>query len=153
MLDKRKYPEIVCANENDFRSGAAPYYTNSSHLPVNYSDDIFDTLRLQDNLQTKYTGGTVLHIFLGEQADDTEVIKHLVRKITANYKLPYFTLTPTFSICPSHGYINGEQETCTQCDQKTEVYSRVVGYLRPVKQWNDGKQAEYGDRKTFRAVI
>jgi ribonucleoside-triphosphate reductase len=153
MLDKRKYPEIVCANENDVHNGAAPYYTNSSHLPVNYSDDIFETLRLQDNLQVKYTGGTVLHIFLGEQAGDTEVIKRMVRKVTANYKLPYFTLTPTFSICPSHGYINGEQETCIKCDQKTEVYSRVVGYLRPVKQWNDGKQAEYSDRKTFRAVF
>ncbi len=152
MLDKRKYPEIVCANENDVLNGAAPYYTNSSHLPVNYSDDIFDTLRLQDSLQAKYTGGTVLHIFLGEQASDTEVIKGMVRKITANYKLPYFTLTPTFSICPSHGYLNGEQETCIKCDQKTEVYSRVVGYLRPVKQWNDGKQAEYGDRKTFRVA-
>jgi ribonucleoside-triphosphate reductase len=153
MLDKRKYPEIVCANENDVHNGAAPYYTNSSHLPVNYSDDIFETLRLQDNLQVKYTGGTVLHIFLGEQAGDTEVIKRMVRKVTANYKLPYFTLTPTFSICPSHGYINGEQETCIKCDQKTEVYSRVVGYLRPVKQWNDGKQAEYSDRKTFMAVF
>jgi ribonucleoside-triphosphate reductase len=153
MLDKRKYPEIVCANENVVLNGTAPYYTNSSHLPVNYSDDIFETLRLQDNLQAKYTGGTVLHIFLGEQVSDTEVIKGMVRKVTTNYKLPYFTLTPTFSICPSHGYINGEQETCYKCDQKTEVYSRVVGYLRPVKQWNDGKQAEYGDRKTFKAVI
>ena len=152
MLDKRKYPEIICANETDVLSGASPYYTNSSHLPVNYSDDIFETLNLQDNLQTKYTGGTVLHIFLGEQVSDTEVIKAMVRKITANYKLPYFTLTPTFSICPSHGYINGEQETCTKCDQKTEIYSRVVGYLRPVKQWNDGKQAEYGNRKTFRVA-
>ena len=152
MLDKRKYPEIICANETEVLSGAAPYYTNSSHLPVNYSDDIFETLNLQDNLQTKYTGGTVLHIFLGEQVRDTDVIKATVRKITANYKLPYFTLTPTFSICPSHGYINGEQEICTQCDQKTEIYSRVVGYLRPVKQWNDGKQAEYGNRKTFRVT-
>ena len=152
MLDKRKYPEIICANETEVLSGAAPYYTNSSHLPVNYSDDIFETLNLQDNLQTKYTGGTVLHIFLGEQVRDTDVIKATVRKITANYKLPYFTLTPTFSICPSHGYINGEQEICTQCDQKTEIYSRVVGYLRPVKLWNDGKQAEYGNRKTFRVT-
>ena len=152
MLDKRKYPEIICANETDVLSGASPYYTNSSHLPVNYSDDIFETLNLQDNLQTKYTGGTVLHIFLGEQVSETAVIKAMVRKITANYKLPYFTLTPTFSICPSHGYINGEQETCTKCDQKTEIYSRVVGYLRPVKQWNDGKQAEYGNRKTFRVA-
>jgi ribonucleoside-triphosphate reductase len=91
--------------------------------------------------------------FLGEQAGDTEIIKRMVAKITANYKLPYFMLTPTFSICPSHGYINGEQETCVRCDQKTEVYSRVVSYLRPVKQWNDGKQAEYGDRETFRTVV
>ena len=150
LLDKKKFPEIICANEADYRKGAAPYYTNSSQLPVNYSDDIFETLRLQDELQTKYNGGTVLHIFLGEQVNDMEALKGLIRKIANNYRLPYFTLTPTFSICPSHGYLAGEQETCSICDQKTEVYSRVVGYLRPVKQWNEGKQAEYGDRRTFR---
>ncbi|MDH3798793.1 MAG: ribonucleoside triphosphate reductase, partial [Desulfobacterales bacterium] len=152
MLDKKKYPEITCANEIDFRSGAAPYYTNSSQLPVNYSDDIFQTLELQDQLQTKYTGGTVLHIFLGEQVDDIDAIKNLIRKVATNYRLPYFTLTPTFSVCPSHGYIKGEQPKCSICDQETEVYSRVVGYLRPVKQWNNGKQAEYSDRRVYRVA-
>ena len=149
MLDKKKYPDIISANEVDVRRGAAPYYTNSSQLPVNYSDDIFETLRLQDTLQTKYTGGTVLHIFLGEQVSDTAAVKGLIRKVADNYRLPYFTLSPTFSICPSHGYLDGEQITCSICHQETEVYSRVVGYLRPIKQWNRGKQAEYGDRKTF----
>ena len=150
MLDKKRYPDINCANEDDFQNGASPYYTNSSQLPVNYTDDIFETLRLQDELQAKYTGGTVLHIFLGEQVSDMEAVKSMVRKIAANYKLPYFTLTPTFSICPSHGYLDGEQRNCSICNQETEVYSRVVGYLRPVKQWNSGKQAEYGNRRTFK---
>ena len=149
MKDKKKYPDIISANEGEVRQGAAPYYTNSSQLPVNYSDDIFETLRLQDTLQTKYTGGTVLHIFLGEQVSDTTAVKGLIRKVADNYRLPYFTLSPTFSICPSHGYLDGEQTTCSICHQETEVYSRVVGYLRPIKQWNSGKQAEYGDRKTF----
>jgi ribonucleoside-triphosphate reductase len=152
MLDKKAFPEIICANEADYRAGAAPYYTNSSHLPVSYSEDIFQTLELQDRLQAKYTGGTVLHIFLGEHVSDIKTIKRLIRKITANYQLPYFTLTPTFSVCPSHGYINGEQPTCSICDQETEVYSRVVGYLRPVKQWNNGKQAEYSDRKVYKVA-
>ena len=152
MQDKKQYPGILCANDEDFRKGAAPYYTNSSQLPVNYTDDIFETLRLQDDLQAQYTGGTVLHIYLGEQVSDSEAIKSLVRKIATNYKLPYFTLTPTFSICPSHGYLAGEQRTCSICHRETEVYSRVVGYLRPVKQWNSGKLAEYGDRKTFRVA-
>jgi ribonucleoside-triphosphate reductase len=152
MLDKKKYPQILCANESEYRQGAAPYYTNSSQLPVNYTDDIFETLSLQDGLQTKYTGGTVLHIFLGEQVSNTDAIKSLIRKITSNYQLPYFTLTPTFSICPSHGYLSGEQQTCSQCNQTTEIYSRVVGYLRPVKQWNDGKQAEFDNRKIFKVA-
>ena len=152
MLDKKKFPEIICANETDFSAGAAPYYTNSSQLPVNYTDDIFQTLELQDSLQAKYTGGTVLHIFLGEYVSDIEVVKNLTRKITTHYRLPYFTLTPTFSICPSHGYLNGEHAICSICDQETEVYSRVVGYLRPVKQWNNGKQAEYSDRKFFKVA-
>ena len=152
MLDKKRYPDINCANDDDFQNGASPYYTNSSQLPVNYTDDIFETLRLQDELQAKYTGGTVLHIFLGEQVSDLEAVKSMVRKIAANYKLPYFTLTPTFSICPSHGYLDGEQRNCSICNQETEVYSRVVGYLRPVKQWNSGKQAEYGNRRTFKVA-
>ncbi len=150
LIDKKLYPEIQCANENDYRKGAAPFYTNSTQLPVNYSDDIFETLALQDELQCKYTGGTVLHIFLGEQVSDIEAIKSVIRKIAGNYRLPYFTLTPTFSVCPQHGYLSGEQETCSHCNRKTEVYSRVVGYLRPVEQWNDGKQAEFGQRRTFR---
>jgi ribonucleoside-triphosphate reductase len=152
MLDKKKFPEIICANESGYRDGAAPYYTNSSQLPVNFTDDIFETLRLQDELQTKYTGGTVLHIFLGEHVNDMEALKGLIRKIANNYRLPYFTLTPTFSICPSHGYLDGEQKTCSICDQETEVYSRVVGYLRPVRQWNEGKQAEYGNRRSFKVA-
>jgi ribonucleoside-triphosphate reductase len=152
MLDKQAFPGIICANEADYRAGAAPYYTNSSQLPVNFGEDIFQTLELQDHLQAKYTGGTVLHIFLGEHVSDIETIKRLIRKITANYQLPYFTLTPTFSVCPSHGYINGEQPICSICDQDTEVYSRVVGYLRPVKQWNDGKQAEYSDRMVYKVA-
>jgi ribonucleoside-triphosphate reductase len=149
MIDQKRYPGIRCANEADVQKGAAPYYTNSTQLPVNHTDDIFETLMLQDNLQTKYTGGTVLHLFLGEQVGEIETVKSLIRKVAANYRLPYFTLTPTFSVCPSHGYLNGEQVRCAQCDRETEVYSRVVGYLRPVKQWNDGKQAEYCRRTTF----
>ena len=149
MLDKKRFAEILCANEDELKKGAAPYYTNSTQLPVNYTDDIFETLELQDKLQTKYTGGTVLHIFLGEQISDTETVKQFVRKVADNYRLPYFTLSPTFSVCPSHGYLNGENATCPICRQETEVYSRVVGYLRPVKQWNDGKQAEFVMRKTF----
>jgi len=117
---------------------------------VNYTDDLFETLRLQDNLQAKYSGGTVLHFFLGEQVRDIEVLKGLIRKISNNYRLPYFTLTPTFSVCPSHGYLSGEHEKCTTCNKETEVYSRVVGYLRPVKQWNDGKRAEFNLRKTYK---
>jgi ribonucleoside-triphosphate reductase len=148
MLDKQRYAEIHCANETDARGGSAvPYYTNSSQLPVGYTDDLFETLRLQDDLQCKYTGGTVLHIFLGEQVKDTAVLRNLVRKIASRHRLPYFTLTPTFSICPTHGYLDGEQPHCLQCSQATEVYSRVVGYLRPVKQWNSGKQAEFAGRK------
>ena len=150
MLDKKKFGQIRCANEAEHAKGAAPYYTNSTQLPVSYTDDLFETLQLQDQLQTKYTGGTVLHVFLGEQLSDIEAVKALVRKIASNYRLPYFTLTPTFSVCPSHGYLIGEQVRCAHCNQETEVYSRVVGYLRPVKQWNDGKQAEYAMRKTYR---
>ena len=150
LLDKKHYPTIICANEEVVgQKGAAPYYTNSTQLPVNYSDDIFETLRLQDDLQRKYTGGTVLHIFVGERIPDVEMVKRLVRNIAKGYHLPYFTLTPTFSVCPSHGYLNGEQPVCPTCQESTEIYSRVVGYLRPIKQWNDGKQAEYRRRKTF----
>jgi ribonucleoside-triphosphate reductase len=149
LIDKEKFPEILCANEEDYRNGAAPYYTNSTQLPVDYTDDIFESLMLQDDLQAKYTGGTVLHIFLGELVGDIEAIKGLIRKVATRFKVPYFTLTPTFSVCPSHGYLNGKQETCSICNQETEIYSRVVGYLRPVKQWNKGKQSEFVSRKTF----
>ena len=149
MIDKEKFPEIICANEEEYRKGAAPFYTNSTQLPVNYTDDIFEALELQDDLQARYTGGTVLHFYLGEQVSDVETIKALIKKVVNNFGLPYFTLTPTFSVCPSHGYLNGEQKNCTVCGKETEVYSRVVGYLRPVKQWNDGKQAEFGLRKSF----
>ncbi|MBU3980091.1 MAG: ribonucleoside triphosphate reductase [Proteobacteria bacterium] len=152
MLDKKQFPGIICANEEDCKKGGDPYYTNSTQLPVNYTDDIFETLTLQDQLQVKYTGGTVLHIFLGERVDDIEAVKGLIRKVATNFRLPYFTLTPTFSICPSHGYLIGKQEKCSICNQETEIYSRVVGYLRPVKQWNNGKRAEFNMRKTFKVA-
>ncbi len=150
-LDKKKYPDIIVANEREVvEQGAAPYYTNSSLLPVDYSDDIFEVLDLQDNLQTKYTGGTVIHGFIGERLPSAETTKKLVRKIAENYKLPYYTITPTFSICPNHGYIAGEHHKCPKCGAKTEVYSRVVGYLRPVDQWNDSKKAEFEKRKEYK---
>jgi anaerobic ribonucleoside-triphosphate reductase len=152
LLDKEKFPGIICANEDAYQRGAAPFYTNSTQLPVNYTDDILEMLQLQDELQTKYTGGTVLHIFLGEEVSDIKAIKGLIRKIVSNHRLPYITLSPTFSVCPSHGYLKGEQERCPRCHSETEVYSRVVGYLRPVKQWNNGKQAEYRMRKTFKVA-
>jgi ribonucleoside-triphosphate reductase len=153
LKDKKMYPDILCANEEDFKNGGDPFYTNSTHLPVNYSDDLFTVLDHQDDLQAKYTGGTVLHTFLGEEIRDPAITRNLVRKITDNYKLPYFTLTPTFSVCPLHGYMRGEKTACTTCEGPTEVYSRVVGYLRPVNQWNNGKQTEFRMRKTFKDVM
>ncbi len=126
-----------------------PYYTNSTQLPVNYTDDIFEVLDHQDELQTKYTGGTVVHIFAGERIQNTETMKNLVKKICNNYRLPYFTFSPTFSTCPNHGYVAGEHFTCPDCGADCEVYSRVVGYIRPVNQWNKGKKKEFSDRKTF----
>jgi len=150
LKDKKKYPDIICANEEEFQKGAEPFYTNSTQLPVNYTDDIFTALDLQDSLQTKYTGGTVFHIFLGEKISDPKVVKELVRKICERYHLPYFTLTPVFSICPVHGYISGEHFTCPKCKRECEVYSRSVGYLRPVNQWNKGKVEEFKKRKTFK---
>ena len=149
LLDQKQFPDMIFANGRHNGQGVAPYYTNSTHLPVNYSTDIFDSLDLQDNLQNSYTGGTVLHGFLGEEVTDTQTVSHLVKAITSQYKLPYFTLTPTFSICPEHGYLQGEQLNCPRCQASTEVYSRVVGYLRPVSRWNDGKQAEYADRTPY----
>ncbi len=149
-MDKNSLPQIICSNDKDYYAkGAKPYYTNSSQLPVNYTEDIFEVLDHQDDLQTKYTGGTVVHIFAGERIYSTETMKNLVRKICSNYRLPYFTFSPTFSTCPNHGYLAGEHKTCPKCGTACEVYSRVVGYIRPVQQWNEGKQAEFGDRKTF----
>lgn len=150
LLDKKRFPDMLFAGGRT--NGEIPYYTNSTHLPVDFSTDIFDVLDLQDNLQGSYTGGTVLHGFLGEEVSDTETVRNLVKTITAQYKLPYFTLTPTFSICAEHGYLKGEQLRCPVCNATAEVYSRVVGYLRPVARWNDGKQAEYADRTPYRVA-
>ncbi|OPY87281.1 MAG: Anaerobic ribonucleoside-triphosphate reductase [Smithella sp. PtaU1.Bin162] len=148
-IDKEKYNDIICASDGEARK-AEPFYTNSTQLPVNYTDDVFEALDLQDEIQIKYTGGTVFHTFAGERIDDPQSVKKLVRKICYNYHLPYITFTPTFSVCPSHGYIKGEHETCPTCADNCEVYSRVVGYLRPVKQWNKGKQEEFNSRQVFR---
>jgi ribonucleoside-triphosphate reductase (formate) len=149
-IDKGKFPDLICANEQHIRErGAEPYYTNSTQLPVNFTDDIFEALDLQDQIQTKYTGGTVFHAFVGERISDPAAVKRLVRKVCTNYHLPYLTFTPTFSVCPSHGYLSGEKETCPTCHEHCEVYSRVVGYLRPVKQWNKGKQEEFAMRKVY----
>lgn len=148
-LDKQKFENITCANQKEYETGAKPFYTNSSQLPVNYTDDIFELLDNQDDLQTKYTGGTVVHIFAGERVYDTKVIKNLVKKICTNYKLPYFTFSPTFSVCPTHGYVAGEYFSCPECGENCEVFSRVVGYISPVNQWNEGKTEEFKTRKTF----
>ena len=149
QLDKASFP-----NRAHFANGIGaevkcPFYTNSSHLPVNYTDDLFELMDLQDNLQTKYTGGTVIHFFLGERMDDPQTLKKLVKTICENYKLPYFTFSPSFSICKNHGYIVGEHPECPNCGESTEVYSRVVGFLRPVSQWNKGKQAEFEMREHY----
>ncbi len=141
--DVKKYPGIITA------SGETPYYTNSSHLPVGYTDDVFAALDIQDELQTLYTSGTVFHAFLGEKLPDWKAAADLVRKIAWNYKLPYYTLSPTYSVCRSHGYIAGEEFTCPDCGASTEVYSRITGYYRPVQNWNDGKSQEYKDRKVY----
>lgn len=147
LKDKKIHPDIVTAGSKE-----NPYYTNSSQLPVNYTEDIFEALKLQDSIQSKYTGGTVLHLFLGEKISDIETTKALVRKVCDKFSLPYVTITPTFSICPIHGYIPGEHFECPKCTikQPCEVYSRVVGYLRPVKQWNKGKKEEFKDRKDLK---
>jgi anaerobic ribonucleoside-triphosphate reductase len=149
-IDKRKYPNIMAANERLFQTQhAEPFYTNSSQLPVDYEGDLFEALEHQESLQTLYTGGTVFHIFLGERLHSWKSAAELIRKVASSSRLPYFTLTPTFSICPTHGYTGGEHKQCPVCGATCEVYSRVVGYLRPVDQWNDGKQAEFNIRKTF----
>ncbi len=145
-MDKERFPEIITAGDKE------PYYTNSSQLPVGFTDDLFEALELQDDLQTKYTGGTVMHGFLGERIYNPETIKMLLKKIFSKFKLPYLTFTPTFSVCPNHGYLSGEHFTCPKCliEQPCEVYSRVVGYIRPVQQWHPGKQEEFKDRLTFK---
>ena len=143
--DVAKFPEIITAAE----AGGAPYYTNSSHLPVSYTDDIFTALDIQDELQTRYTSGTVFHAFLGEKMPDWEAAATLVRKIAENYKLPYYTISPTYSVCKNHGYINGEQYTCPECGETAEVYSRITGYYRPVQNWNEGKTQEYKERLEY----
>ena len=147
LKDKEKYSDIITAGTKK-----TPYYTNSTQLPVNYTDDIFEALKLQDEIQCKYTGGSVLHLFLGERVSDIQAVKNLIKKIFANFKLPYITLTPTFSICPNHGYLEGEHFFCPKCTikQPCEVYTRVVGYLRPVNQFNLGKQQEFKERKEFK---
>ncbi|MBO7711538.1 MAG: ribonucleoside triphosphate reductase, partial [Lachnospiraceae bacterium] len=142
--DKEEFPEIITANMN-----GTPYYTNSSHLPVGFTEDVFSALDIQDDLQTLYTSGTVFHAFLGEKLPDWKAAANLVRKIAENYKLPYYTMSPTYSVCADHGYITGEQYTCPICGKKTEVYSRITGYYRPVQNWNDGKVQEFRDRKVY----
>ena len=142
--DRARYPEIITANMN-----GTPYYTNSSHLPVGYTEDIFSALDIQDDLQTLYTSGTVFHAFLGEKLPDWRAAADLVRKIAENYKLPYYTMSPTYSVCHDHGYITGEHFTCPECGKDTEVWSRITGYYRPVQNWNDGKVQEYKDRREY----
>ncbi|HLE75317.1 MAG TPA: ribonucleoside triphosphate reductase [Candidatus Bathyarchaeia archaeon] len=148
-IDKMKYPDIIAANEKHVANGAKPFYTNSSQLPVDFEGDLFEALEHQESLQTLYTGGTVFHIYLGERLPSWQSAAELIRKVSWGSRLPYFTLTPTFSICPTHGYTSGEHKQCPLCGAACEVYSRVVGYLRPVDQWNDGKQAEFAIRRTF----
>lgn len=143
--DKAQFPDIITASEND----NIPYYTNSSHLPVGYTADIFSALDVQDELQTLYTSGTVFHAFLGEKLPDWKSTAKLVRTIAENYKLPYYTISPTYSICKEHGYISGEHFKCPKCGQPAEVYSRITGYYRPVQNWNDGKLQEFSQRKTY----
>jgi len=143
--DQKLYPDMIFAS----KKGETPYYTNSSHLPVSYTADVFDALDIQDNLQTLYTSGTVFHCFLGERLPDWKAAMKLVRTIAENYKLPYYTMSPTYSVCPEHGYIKGETYECPHCHKKTEVYSRITGYYRPVQNWNDGKAQEWKERKTY----
>ena len=156
-IDKKKYPEVLIFNQcrngqcrNGSTASKEPYYTNSTQLPVGLTDDIFDALELQDGLQTKYTGGTVFHGYLGERLPSIQATKNLAKTIAENFSLPYFTLTPTFSICETHGYIAGESRRCPECGSSCEVWSRSVGYLRPVDQWNKGKQEEFRERKVYR---
>lgn len=143
MIDKKRYPDIITAGKKSV------CYTNSTQIPVEYSDDIFKVVQLQDELQSLYTGGTVLHLYLGERIENKEVCKKLIKKIFTMSKMPYISITPTFSVCEKHGYIAGEHFTCPECGEKTEVWSRVVGYLRPVQDFNESKLDEYMSRKKF----
>jgi len=152
-IDKEKYPDIIVANEKHLKDGAAPFYTNSTHLPVDYRGDLFEALEHQDRLQPLYTGGTVFHIFLGERLYSWKAALNVVQKVAWMSRIPYFTLTPTFSICPTHGYLTGEKKVCPACGAACEIYSRVVGYFRPVNQWNDGKQSEFSIRKTYEESV
>jgi hypothetical protein len=142
-IDREQFPEIITAGDED------PYYTNSTQLPVDLTPDLFEALDLQEPVQSRYTGGTVFHSMIGESIDDLEACKSLVKRIAENYRIPYFTITPTFSVCPDHGYLKGEQFQCGDCGADTEVYSRIVGYYRPVGNWNKGKREEYFERQTF----
>jgi len=157
-MDRQLFPEIAVANSENVLKGAKPYYTNSTQLPVAYTNDLFKALHHQEKLQEKCTGGTVFHIFLGEKQPEPEMAKQMVRKVLTKFRLPYTTLSPTFSVCPSYGYLFGEHRTCPRCkedgvDVPCEVFFRIVGYIRPVEQWNDGKQSEFTDRKLFDATI
>ena len=143
--DKKRYPDIITASKED----ETPYYTNSSHLPVSFTEDVFTALDIQDELQTLYTSGTVFHTYLGQRMPSWQACAALVRKIAENYKLPYYSISPTYSVCSEHGYIDGEAFTCPICGKKTEVYSRITGYYRPVQNWNDGKTQEFKHRKTY----
>ncbi|NLE92335.1 MAG: ribonucleoside triphosphate reductase [Elusimicrobia bacterium] len=149
QIDKKKYPDLL-AQGGPIGRAEHPFYTNSTHLPVNYTDDVFEMLELQDEIQTKYTGGTVVHIYVGEEIRDHASLKSLIRKICDNYRLPYFSVTPTFSVCPDCGYVPGGHENCPRCGKVCEIYSRIVGYLRPVGQWNNGKKEEFKSRKAYR---
>ena len=143
--DRKRYPDIITASKDD----SVPYYTNSSHLPVSFTDDVFSALDIQDELQTLYTSGTVFHTFLGQKMPSWQATAKLVRTIAENYKLPYYTISPTYSVCAKHGYLTGEQATCPHCGAKTEIYSRITGYYRPVQNWNEGKSEEFKERKTY----
>jgi len=146
-MDKRKYPDIITAGKR------VPYYTNSTLLPVDKTEDVIEALEHQEELQTLYTGGTVFHMFLGERMSSGEAVMRLLKKVAYNTKLPYFTITPTYSICSDHGYLVGEHLRCATCGKETEVYSRVVGYFRPVRNWNEGKQEEFRQRLEYKERI
>jgi ribonucleoside-triphosphate reductase len=145
--DRELYPDIITASDDK-----TPYYTNSSHLPVGYTDDLFKALDIQDELQTLYTSGTVFHCFLGERIPDWKACANLVKKIAENYRLPYYTMSPTYSVCKNHGYLVGEVKECPVCGEKTEIYSRITGYYRPIANWNDGKAKEYEMRKEYKLI-